>query len=227
MSQGQDRSSRRRVARGGRSPRGARGFSLLEVMVASTILVVLMGAALSFMGSQMTFGREAQRQAFGNARALRVFKDLSLILRTAVIEQPTSSFTSASNEHFATVKLRPIEATPYVVSGNTIKLDVADQPATLEVVDAAGNPLAQTYDALPAANPPGTLRLRLASGEIRVLADDVLRFRVANNGSYLAIELVLKVQLGREQNGVAQIVSPLPIASGDIPAVAYDPTEMQ
>ena len=196
-----------------------RAFSLLEALVASSILMVLLGVAFSFMRTQMAFGNQAQRQAFGNAEAQRVFNETTRILRTAVVEHTSSTYVTTAVEYFATIKLRPIQDPAYVVNGDELLLDVADSSASLEVVDSTGTVVGQSYDSLANGNDAATLQLRLGDGSVRVISRQIARFRVRNLGDYLQVELALKIPLGTQEGGVAAVVSPLPVASGDVAVV--------
>ncbi|HBP22003.1 MAG TPA: hypothetical protein DEA08_29990 [Planctomycetes bacterium] len=204
-----------------------RAFSLLEALVASSILMVLLGVAFSFMRTQMAFGNQAQRQAFGNAEAQRVFNETTRILRTAVVEHTSSTYVTTAVEYFATIKLRPIQDPAYVVNGDELLLDVADSSASLEVVDSTGTVVGQSYDSLANGNDAATLQLRLGDGSVRVISRQIARFRVRNLGDYLQVELALKIPLGTQEGGVAAVVSPLPVASGDVAVVEYDSNSMQ
>lgn len=233
----------------GESVRSARtrraGVTLLEILIASSILATLIGVTLTFMHGQATLGRQQQTRAFGQAEAQRVHNSVAEILRSGVVIVAESQLcTNALTHHFARIKLHMIDrADPFLPNPDPddplrFKLNVIEtQRGIIEVLDSSGVPVAMTYDASVTGNAPGRIRFGIDTNDddvpdalIRDLASGVMRFRVIDQGTAqetrFLLDISFKLRTGNASGaGVADVESTG--TTGQVLASKYDPDKME
>ena len=193
-----------------------RGFSMLEVIISATILLIMMGVSFSFLMTQTRVGKEANARAFGSNRSNTSMAVIHRVLRNGALNDGLLAQTSLASDNFGRVTFHPFRKTgknggpagyAYDTSlqkAHKVWIEPLDRKEFLEVVKANGSFFGKTETG------SGTLRWSYDTtgdgtpDKVReVLAQNVTKFRVVLTGSYLSILIERKVKTGSKQAGAA------------------------
>ncbi|MEM9169866.1 MAG: type II secretion system minor pseudopilin GspI [Pseudomonadota bacterium] len=115
--------------------RFARGFSLIEVMVALAILAAVAGGALAFTSQTTRLAASVREQSFAAALADNV------LVERVITSLPLEEGVETIDRDFAGVAWRVAVTTTNVGTGGLVRIDVAVTKAGAAQVLAAGSTL--------------------------------------------------------------------------------------
>ncbi|RMG07795.1 MAG: type II secretion system protein [Planctomycetota bacterium] len=203
-----------------------RGMSLIEVTVAGSLLLVLVGASFGFMGTHLRLARQQEALAAATVRSQRAFDAAAGVIRRGVLVESNSTLCTDPNTHnFARLAFHLIDpALPF--ANGKLNVDTA-RVAYLEAVDEQGRTVARTHDGESGTAP--SLRYGVdtdgdgtADEGLVVLARDVARFWVEDQGSALSLQVEVRAA-SHESRGAEERAS----TSAWTAVTRYDPASME